>query len=114
MKLKDLQEFGIEAPSEGKLIIDVSSEWCGPCKLLSPILENFRDKKLIELIQIDLFKDAELIKYLGVTNVPTLLFFKNGKLLDHNIEIDGYTIVKNGVMVGTAGEIILEEIIKKM
>ncbi len=114
MELEDLKKFGIEGAKKGKLIVDISSEWCEPCKILSPLLEKFRDKGLINLIQIDLYQQPDLVTSLGITSVPTLLFFKDGKLLEKEIKIEGYIMVKNGVMIGATGELILKEIIKQM
>ena len=114
MNIKDLNQFGIDGPNEGKLIIDLFSEWCGPCKLVSPILENFRNKGLINLIQIDVVKNRELARKLNVNAVPTLLFFKDGKLLDKNIKVMGEIMVNKGIMIGATGELILKEIITQI
>jgi len=51
---------------------------------------------------------------LNISAVPALLFFKNGKLLDKDIEFNGETLVKKGVMIGTYGEPILKKIIKQI
>ena len=114
MKVEYLEKFGIKAPNEGKLIVDLSSEWCGPCKFISPILENFRDKGLINLIQIDINQNQELAQEMKIHAVPTLLFFKDGKLLEKEIKVNGETVVNSGIMIGAAGELILEEIINQM
>ncbi|MHA1671693.1 MAG: thioredoxin family protein [Promethearchaeota archaeon] len=114
MKIDDLKKYGIDGPTEGKLIIDLSSEWCGPCKLLSPVLEQFKEEGLINLIQIDIDHNRELSQAMNIHAVPTLLFFKDGKLLEKNIEIYGRVVVNNGVMLGAAGELILKEIINQM
>ncbi|MFX1257745.1 MAG: thioredoxin family protein [Promethearchaeota archaeon] len=114
MKIENLKKFGIHGPDEGKLIIDIFSNWCGPCKLISPILEKFRDKGLINLIQIDINENRELGQELNIYAIPTLLFFKDGTLLDKDIEIDGQIIVNKGVMIGATGELILKKIINQM
>lgn len=114
MKIDDLKKYGIDGPNEGKLIIDFSSEWCGPCKLLTPVLEQFKEEGLINLIQIDIDHNRELGQAMNIYAVPTLMFFKDGKLLEKNIEIYGSVVVNNGVMVGVAGELILKEIINQM
>ncbi|MFX1236661.1 MAG: thioredoxin family protein [Promethearchaeota archaeon] len=114
MNITDLEKYGIKGSDKGKLIIDLSSDWCGPCKLLSPVLEKIRDEGLIDLIQINIDENRELGQKLNIYAVPTLLFFKDGKLLDKNIELHGETLVNNGIMVGAAGELILKEIIKQM
>lgn len=114
MNIEDLEQFGIHGPKKGKLIIDFSSEWCGPCKFLSPVLEQFRDEGLINLIQVNIDEHRELGQKLNIFGIPTLLFFKDGRLLEKNIEVQGETLVNNGVMIGAVGELILKEIINQM
>jgi len=114
MKIEYFKEFGIEGSNEGKLIVDINSTWCEPCKLVSLVLKNFRDQGLINLIQINIDEHRELASKLNIHSVPTLLFFKDGKLLDKNIAIDGQIIVNKGVTVGALGELLLEEIIQQM
>ena len=114
MHINDLKKYGINGPKDGKLIIDLSSEWCGPCKILTPVLKKLSEKGLFDLIEVDVDENRELAKKLNIYAIPTLLFFKDGKLLEKNIEIQGQKVVNNGVMMGAAGELVLIEIIKKM
>ena len=111
-----MAQFGIEVEEKdtGKLIIDVSSEWCMPCRTLDRVLRQFQEEGLIDLIEIDINQHPSFKKALDITSVPTLLFFKDGKLLEKDIGIDGQTLVKKGIMQGTTGELILREIIDKM
>ena len=114
MNIEDLKVYGIEGSDEGKLIIDFSSDWCGPCKTLSPVLEELSEKGLFSLVQVNIDHNRELAQKLNIYAVPTLLFFKDGKLLEKNIEVQGQTLVNNGVMIGTAGDLILKEIVENM
>ena len=114
MNIEDLKAYGIEGTNEGKLIIDLSSDWCGPCKTLSPVLEHLSEKGLFSLVQVNIDNNSELAQKLNIYAVPTLLFFKDGKLLEKNIEIQGQIVVKNGVMIGAAGELVLKDLVKKM
>jgi len=114
MNIEDLKLYGIEGSDEGKLIIDLSSDWWGPCKILSPILEKLSEKGLFSLIQVNTYHNRKLAQNLNIYAVPTLLFFKDGKLLEKDIEIQGQTIVNNGVMIEATGELILKEIIEKI
>ena len=50
----------------------------------------------------------------GIHSIPTLLFFNNGELLSGVIEVQNQPLVKNGVMVGAAGEDVLRQIVEKM
>jgi len=114
MKIDDLKKYGIDGPTEGKLIVNLSSEWCGPCKLLTPVLEQFKEEGLINLIHINIDNNREFGQAMNISAVPSLLFFKDGILLEKNIEIYGRVVVNNGIMAGTAGELILKEIISQM
>jgi thioredoxin 1 len=114
LKEVNLKDYGIEVPDEGKVIIDMFTTWCAPCRILSQVLENFEKEGLIKVIKVNLDKNRELAEALGISSIPTLLFFKDGKLLEKNIELKGKSLVNNGVMIGAAGELVLKEIIKRM
>ena len=114
MNIEELKSVGIEGPKNGKLVIDVYTVWCGPCKFVAPILHKLRDEGLIQLIQIDLDQNRPLGELFGITAIPTLIFFKDGKLLEGTIEVQGQPLVQNGMMIGAAGEPILREIINQM
>jgi thioredoxin-like negative regulator of GroEL len=116
-KIEELQEFGLEITDdlkEGKVVLDVYTEWCGPCKFLSPILEKLKQEGLIKLIKEDLDRNRPLGERFGITAIPSLLFFNDGELLNHPIEVQGQVLVKNGMMVGAAGEQIMREVVNQM
>ncbi|MHA2007733.1 MAG: thioredoxin family protein [Promethearchaeota archaeon] len=94
--------------------ISLKQDWCGPCKFVSPVLEKLRDEGLFKLLKEDLDKNRPLGEMFGITAIPTLLFFKNGELLNHPIEIQGQLLVRNGIMVGASGEAVLREIVAQM
>ena len=63
---------------EKKLIlVDFYTEWCGPCKMLAPILEEI---DYIDVLKIDADKFMDLAQQFGIMSVPTLCFFKDGEL----------------------------------
>lgn len=117
LNIEKLKEFGLNISEEmkvGKTILDVYTAWCGPCKFISPILEKFKEEGIINLLKTDLDQNRPLGEHFGITAIPTLLFFNKGVLLNHPIEVQGQSLVKNGIMVGAAGEQVLREIIDKM
>ena len=113
MDIEDLKTVGIDGPKDGKLIIDVYTVWCGPCKIIAPILHKLRDEGLIQLLQVDLDQNRPLQEIFRINSIPTLLFFKEGKLLEKKIEV-GQALVQNGMLVGSWGEAVLREIINQM
>jgi thioredoxin 1 len=115
--IEDLKDFGIEITEdmkEGRVIIDIFTQWCGPCKFLSPTLEKLEKEGLFKLIQVDLDQNRPLGEKFGVTAIPTLLFFKNGKLVDGVVEVQGRAVMANGKMIGNYGEAIIKETISKL
>ena len=109
-----MKKFGIDIPKKGKFIIVLCSKWCSSCKLLSNILEKFRDQGIIKMKEIDIDKGAGLAGRFNINALPALLFFKDGKLLDKDIIVNGEKLVNEGVMIGSFDKIILKELIRKM
>ena len=62
---------------EGKWIVDFYATWCGPCKMLSPILEELEG---INVVKVDVDLHPDLAKENGIMSVPTLLFTLDGEV----------------------------------
>ena len=115
--IEELKKFGLDVTEDmkqGKVIVDIYTTWCGPCRFVSPLLEKLQKEGLIKLLKEDLDQNRPLGERFGITAIPTLLFFNNGELLNHPIEVQGQLLVRNGIMVGAAGEQIMREIVDKM
>ena len=71
--------------ANGLVIVDFYAEWCGPCKMLTPILEEIQNEYNIIKVDVDDFRDLAIEN--GIMSVPTLLIYNNGEKVK---EINGY------------------------
>ncbi len=69
--------------SDKPVLIDFFATWCGPCKMLSPILKEVKDNlgDRISIIKIDVDKNQQVATQYQVRGVPTMILFQKGKLL---------------------------------
>lgn len=69
--------------SESPVLVDFYADWCGPCKMLAPILKQVKQElgDSVKIVKIDVDKNQSIASKYQVRGVPTMLLFKNGKQL---------------------------------
>ena len=82
MKIIDsVKEFD-EVIAEGKVLVDFFAVWCGPCKMIAPVLEEIADERDdIIIVKVDVDETPDLARRYGIMSIPTLLLFKDGQLV---------------------------------
>lgn len=68
---------------EGKVVIDCYAPWCGPCKMISPIIDAFSEEiTTTKFYKINVDEAEKITKDFNIMSIPTLLIFENGELKD--------------------------------
>ena len=92
-----------ELVNSGKpMVVDFWAEWCGPCRMVSPIIDELATEYegKVTIGKMDVDNNNDVVAQFGIRNIPTVLFFKDGKLVDKQ--------------VGAVGKPVFAEKVKKL
>ncbi|MFN3604139.1 MAG: thioredoxin [Leptonema sp. (in: bacteria)] len=84
MAVKEITDDSFtEETSKGLVVVDFWAEWCGPCKILSPIVEELSNEMSnVQFKKINVDENMEVANSLGITAIPTLVIYKDGHPID--------------------------------
>ena len=74
------ENFDIEIKTDGIVIVDFFATWCGPCQMLSPILEELSTTYKVCKVNVD--ENQELAREYGIMSIPTVFIYKDGKQIN--------------------------------
>jgi len=97
MHVKEKADFDKETQG-GAVLVDFFATWCGPCKMLSPLVENLsKDHPELKVIKVDVDEAQEIAAQYNVYSIPTLVYFENGKALRQSVGYIGADQLKRFV-----------------
>jgi thioredoxin 1 len=82
--IQDEAEFNTLLETETLFVVDCTASWCGPCKLIAPLIdqlaEEYRDRA--KVFKLDLDANKPVAKRFGIRSIPAVMFFKQGELAE--------------------------------
>lgn len=91
--VKDEAELDSLLKDESVVVVDCTASWCGPCKLVAPLIdqlsEEFEGKAKVS--KLDLDDNKAVAKRFGIKSIPAVMFFKNGELMDTMVGVKPYS-----------------------
>ena len=87
VKKVNTEEFRNEAMNASVAVVDFNATWCGPCRMLAPVLEDISEKYegRISFFSVDVDENPALAMQYRVSSVPCLVLLKDGKFIDQSI-----------------------------
>lgn len=81
------QDFqAVVLDSSKTVLLDFWATWCGPCRMVAPILEEIADERPdVKVCKVDVDQEPQLAARYGISSIPTLLVIKNGKIVNQSI-----------------------------
>ena len=91
MKQITQNDFPVEVEQfDGVVLADFYADWCGPCRMLSPMLEKISGENTdgkIKFVKVNIDQNQELARKFGVMSIPTVAFFKDGKYVGEQVGV---------------------------
>ncbi len=78
----DFEKDVVLASKKELVIVDFFADWCGPCKMLGPLLDKLATEYKLKLIKINVDEEQGLAQELEIMSIPTVVFFKDGEPKD--------------------------------
>ncbi|MBE9074330.1 thioredoxin [Microcystis sp. LEGE 08355] len=90
--IQDETEFDSLLKSESLLVVDCTATWCGPCKLVAPLIDQLADdyRDRAKVFKLDLDSNKPVAKRFGIRSIPAVMVFKQGKLIETLVGVKPY------------------------
>jgi thioredoxin 1 len=98
--IQDETEFDLLLTADDSLlVVDCTASWCGPCKLVAPLIDKLADdySDRARIMKLDIDNNKQIAKRFGLRSIPAVLFFKQGELVETLVGVKSYEDYGNAV-----------------
>ncbi|MCX5963900.1 MAG: thioredoxin domain-containing protein [Cyanobacteria bacterium] len=90
--IQDETEFDSLLSSESMLVVDCTATWCGPCRLVAPLMDRLAEdySDHVKVFKLDVSNNAAVARRFGIRNIPAVMVFKQGELMETLIGVKPY------------------------
>jgi thioredoxin 1 len=90
--IQDEAELDLLLAKEAALVVDCTATWCGPCKLVAPLMDRLAEEygDRAKVFKIDLDTNKPVAKRFGIRSIPAVLYFKQGELVETIVGVKSY------------------------
>ncbi len=81
MRLVEEKEYDEVLSNTNNIIVQLSADWCGPCRILTPILESVATEKGIDVVKVNIDTNPSIVAKYSVRSIPRILFIKEGEVV---------------------------------
>jgi thioredoxin 1 len=85
MKLTNEANFNEDVLSKDFVVVDFYADWCGPCRVIAPFLDEIQADSGVEIMKVNLDESPNIASTYNVMSIPTLIIFKNGEKISTNV-----------------------------
>ncbi len=88
----DESEFNALLSNEKVVVVDFTATWCGPCRLISPLIDQLAEeyKGRAQVVKVDIDNNKPIFKQFGLRSIPAVLMFKDGELAETIVGVSPY------------------------
>jgi thioredoxin 1 len=97
--IQDETEFDSLMTTETLLVVDCTATWCGPCKLVAPLIDKLADdySDRAKILKLDIDNNKPIAKRFGLRSIPAVMFFKQGELVETLVGVKPYAEFSDAV-----------------